>query len=174
MSAGERCDWEIYKKWEKKRRLVNGYGPTKSTIGPCWSIVSAERKDCSSVPIGKPTRNVKIFVLDKNQQPVPVGVPGELYVGGVGVARGYLDRPGLTAEMFIPNPFGSGDRLYRSGDIVQWLADGELEFLGRDDEQVKVRGFRIELGEVESALAEYPDCQECVVQIRKEGEAGTF
>ena len=165
MSAGERCDWDIYEKWGKSRSLINGYGPTETTVCPAWFRVTEERSDSSSVPIGKPLRNMALYILDKNHLPVPIGVAGELCIAGIGLARGYLGRPKLTAERFIPNPYGNGDRLYRSGDKVRWLADGNLEYLGREDEQIKVRGFRIELGEIESVLAEYPGCKECVIQL---------
>ena len=168
VSAGERCDWEIVEKWGGGRRMLNAYGPTEATVGPTYYVTGDKRVDSRSVPIGKPIGNIQTYVLDKNGEPVPVGVAGELYVGGLGLARGYFGKPGLTAERFVPNPFGDGERLYRTGDMVRYLADGNLEFLGRQDEQVKVRGFRIELGEIEKTLNDHPDCDECVVVAREE------
>jgi amino acid adenylation domain-containing protein len=145
----------------------NMYGPTETTI---WSTVSRITSDAGSVPIGRPIANTDVYVLDKRLQLVPVGVPGELYIGGDGVARGYLNRPELTAEKFIRNPFNkqSGARLYRTGDLARYRADGELECLGRIDNQVKVRGFRIELGEIESLLSEYPGVCQSVVIARED------
>jgi acyl carrier protein len=117
------------------------------------------------VPVGRPVANTQIYVLDSQLEPVPVGVTGEVYIGGDGVARGYLNHPDQTAERFVPNPFDvkSGARLYRTGDLARFLADGNIEYAGRNDFQVKVRGYRIELGEIELALAQYPDVKEAVV-----------
>jgi amino acid adenylation domain-containing protein len=147
--------------------LWNMYGPTEATI---WSATS--RVDASEGPVtlGPPIHNTRFYVLDAKQQPLPVGVPGELYIGGDGVAKGYFRNPQLTAERFVPNPFAKepGDRLYKTGDLVRYRPDGRLEFLGRLDNQVKIRGFRIELGEIESVLARNPDIRECVVAAQKD------
>src|SRR5688500_7595910 len=133
--------------------LWNLYGPTETTI---WSAVAPVPAE-GAVPLGGAIANTTLYVLDPAGNPAPLGVPGELFIGGTGVARGYLGRPGLTAERFVPDPFGAaGSRLYRTGDRVRRRADGALEFLGRVDFQVKLRGFRIELGEIESALRAHP------------------
>jgi aspartate racemase len=144
-------------------RLINGYGPTENTTFTCCHLIKSAADH--SIPIGRPLANTQVYVLDANYQPVPIGVPGELYVGGDGLARGYLNRPGHTAEKFIPNPFSStpGTRLYRTGDVVRYLPSGELEFIHRVDQQVKIRGFRIEPGEVEHVLEQHPGVMECAV-----------
>ncbi|HUR81387.1 MAG TPA: amino acid adenylation domain-containing protein, partial [Thermoanaerobaculia bacterium] len=150
--------------------LWNMYGPTETTI---WSTVEqVERADRdvrgATVPIGKPIANTTVYVLDKELQPVPIGVAGELHIGGAGVARGYLNRPELTAERFIDDPFVPNARVYKTGDAVRWLADGRLEYLNRLDNQVKVRGYRIELGEIESALRKHPSIKDAVVIVRNQ------
>src|SRR5271166_428145 len=157
-------------------RLLNAYGPTEATItATTFEITpqSLEGPSPAQIPIGSPLPGRTIYVLDRHLQPVPVGVPGELYLGGVGLARGYLNRPELTAERFIPDPFRDDPeaRLYKTGDLARWLPDGNIEFLGRIDHQVKLRGFRIELGEIESRLAQHTAVKECVVAVR-EGEGG--
>ncbi|MFL5385319.1 MAG: AMP-binding protein, partial [Longimicrobiaceae bacterium] len=157
---------ELVERWAPERRFFNLYGPTEATI---WSATAACAPGGGRPPIGRPVANTRAYVLDARGAPVPVGVPGELYVGGAGVSRGYAGRPGLTAERFVPDPFGAaGGRLYRTGDRVRWSARGELEFLGRVDAQVKVRGFRIEPGEIEGALRRSEGVSDCVVVARED------
>ncbi|HLO02128.1 MAG TPA: amino acid adenylation domain-containing protein [Symbiobacteriaceae bacterium] len=152
-------------------RLINGYGPTENTTFTCCHTITTVVPG-RSIPIGKPITNTQVWILDAQQRQVPVGVPGELYAGGEGLARGYWKRPDLTDDRFVPNPFGSaGSRLYRTGDLTRWLPDGTVEFLGRRDFQVKIRGFRIELGEIESALVHHPLVREAVV-VTQGGEGG--
>ncbi|MBZ5494476.1 MAG: amino acid adenylation domain-containing protein [Acidobacteriia bacterium] len=160
--------------------LINGYGPTENTTFSCcyrMKVADASQLD-GTVPIGSPITNSQAYVMDEETgcNPMPIGIPGEMCVGGVGLARGYLNRPELTAERFVPNPFSEsgGERLYRTGDRVRWRGDGTLEFLGRIDHQVKVRGYRIELGEIESIMLEHPDVMQAVVVLRKEGNGETF
>jgi amino acid adenylation domain-containing protein len=150
--------------------LWNEYGPTEAVVGCVLHRFDPETDDRDSVPIGRPIPNMRVYVLDAWGQPVPPGVAGELFIGGHGVARGYAGRPALTAERFVPDAFSgrSGERLYRTGDVARWRTDGVLEYLGRNDHQVKVRGFRIELGEIEARLAEHPAVREAVVVARED------
>ncbi len=147
--------------------LWNLYGPTETTV---WSTVQPVESTDRPIPIGRPIANTRAYIVDRQLQPVPVGVPGELYLGGMGLAHGYLNRPDLTAERFIPDPFSSdpGARLYRTGDLARYLSDGNIEYLGRIDHQVKVRGFRIEPGEIEAALLRLPTVQGVVVTVHED------
>jgi amino acid adenylation domain-containing protein len=177
--GGERALPERLRDWRDafgdRVRLVNSYGPTEATVVATLADLRAPGDEGGAasprhVPIGRPIRNTRAYVLDPRGEAVPIGVPGELYLGGGGVARGYLDRPELTAAAFLPDPFGPepGARVYRTGDRVRFLPDGTLEFVGRVDQQVKVRGFRVELGEIEAALAAQPGVAEAVVAAREE------
>ncbi|MCG1040978.1 amino acid adenylation domain-containing protein, partial [Mycetohabitans sp. B7] len=152
-------------------RFINGYGPTETTIATCH-LIEAPYQAQASMPIGTPLDNATAYVLDACLRPAPVGVVGELYIAGEGVARGYFNRPGLTAERFIAHPFdASGARLYRTGDLAYWRSDGALEFIGRADQQVKIRGFRVEPGEIEAVLQRHPGVAQAAV-IAREDRAG--
>ncbi|MDR6710987.1 arthrofactin-type cyclic lipopeptide synthetase A [Pseudomonas hunanensis] len=150
---------------ERSYRVINNYGPTEATVVASSGAVEAG----GPLHIGRPVANTRLYVLDEQQRLLPVGATGELYVGGAGVARGYLNRAQMTAERFLDDPFNpaAGARMYRSGDLVRWLADGTLEYLGRNDDQVKIRGVRVELAEIEAALASHPALRECVVLLRE-------
>ena len=161
------------------KRLINGYGPTESTTFSTWYLVEKLSENIKSLPIGKPISNTLLYVLDQNLEPVPVGVPGELFIGGDGLAMGYFRRPELTAEKFIKNPFilytktstgiqARDERMYKTGDRVRYLPDGNIEFLGRYDFQVKLRGLRIELGEIETAIGSHPSISGNVVLMRED------
>ena len=148
--------------------LVNMYGITETTVHVTWKRMTIADASSDSSPIGRPIADLSTFVLDRGKNLAPIGVQGDLHVGGAGLARGYLGRPDLTAERFVPDPFGApGERLYRSGDLVRYRADGTLEFHGRIDHQVKIRGFRIELGEIEAVLSRQPGVREAVVVARE-------
>ena len=147
-------------------RLINGYGPTENTTFTCWHPITHPSADRHSIPIGRPISNTQCFIFDCNLLPVPIGVRGELFAGGDGLARGYLNDQELTAEKFIPNPLRPGALLYRTGDFARYLFNGNIEFLGRVDHQVKIRGFRVELGEIELVLRLHPAVHECVVVVR--------
>ncbi len=176
--GGEAVCLETLKLWQRcvkglanPPQLLNGYGPTETTAVATYYDLSefiAKNPAAFCVPIGTPIGNLTTYILNHHLQPVPIGVPGELHIGGLGLARGYLGRPDLTAEKFIPNPFSNEReaRLYKTGDKVRYRPDGNIEFLGRIDDQVKIRGFRIELGEIETALCQHPEVRECAVIVR--------
>ncbi len=169
IAAGEHCSAEIVRRWGRGRRFINAYGPTEATV--CATMMRCDPELPDDPPIGRPIGNVHVYILNRNLQPVPIGVPGEIYIGGAGVALGYLNRPTLNAAKFLPNPFGSG-QLYRTGDVGRYRPDGTIAYLGRLDDQVKVRGFRIELGEVEHALAQQPGVAGAVVVAQPDPVAG--
>ncbi|MET9520710.1 amino acid adenylation domain-containing protein, partial [Streptomyces sp. NPDC002994] len=169
--AGEALTRRVVGAWRAlspTTALVNEYGPTEASVGTCTFPVPQDAS-ADVMPIGRPLPNVTMYVLDGRLQSLPVGVPGELYVGGAGVARGYLDRPALTADRFVPDPYGPpGARLYRTGDVVRTLPDGNVEFLGRGDGQVKIRGYRVELGEIEAALGDHDEVSDARVLLRED------
>ena len=170
MIGGERAPAAQLAAWQKFNiPLLNMYGLTETTV---TSTIFKLEDTGFDFPIGRPIANTQMYVLDANMQPVPEGVSGEIYIGGVGLGRGYLNRPELTADKFIPNPFGveTGARLYKTGDHARYLADGNIEFIGRADHQIKMRGYRIELGEIEAALKKFPAVQDAVVTVRDENE----
>ncbi|NHB63598.1 non-ribosomal peptide synthetase, partial [Photorhabdus sp. RW14-46] len=167
--AGEACSATLVKRWAKGRQMFNAYGPTETTI--CATLYACDSQHKNAPPIGQPVANARIYLLNADGQPVPNGVTGEIYIGGVGVARGYLNRPDLTAERFLPDPYSDKPdaRMYRTGDLARYQPDGNLEFMGRNDQQVKVRGFRIEPGEIEARLMEHPAMRESVVLAQRAG-----
>ena len=170
VTGGEKL--KVYK--PRNYLLVNEYGPTENTVD---ATAFAVDKAYNNIPIGKPRHNIWAYVVDKQGCPQPVGVPGELWLAGAQIARGYLNRPELTAEKFVANPFAEGEenaRVYKTGDLVRWLPDGNLEFLGRIDQQVKIRGYRIELGEIEQRIAQYPGITEAVVLDCEEAGGAKF
>ncbi|MEH2348460.1 MAG: amino acid adenylation domain-containing protein [Nostoc sp.] len=163
--GGEACPAELVTQWGTRRCFFNCYGPTESTV--IATIASCEQNG-KKPPIGKPLSNIRIYILDVHNQPLPPGISGELCIAGVGLARGYLNRPDLTAEKFIQvNLFGKTERIYKTGDLAKWNSDGNLEYLGRIDDQIKLRGFRIELGEIESILLQHPLVKEAIVTLYK-------
>jgi len=174
LTAGEALSPALAEQLHSRvRRLVNGYGPTETTI---YSTSWERSESADVVPIGRPIANTRTYVLDGDLRPVAIGVTGELYIAGHGVARGYVNRPDLTAERFLPEPFGDrpGSRMYRTGDLVRYLPGGDLEFLGRVDHQVKVRGHRIELAEIEARLVAHPDVRDAVVVARADRAGDTW
>lgn len=174
--GGEATSWNLIEQIQQlapKCQIFNHYGPTEATVGVTTFEVKKMlgSQESGIVPIGRPIANTRIYLLDSYLQPVPIGVPGELHIGGAALARGYLNQPELTAEKFINNPFSSGERLYKTGDLARYLRDGNIEFIERIDHQVKIHGFRIELGEIETSLMKHPAVSETVV-IAREDEPG--
>lgn len=163
-------DINLWHTYASGTRLINEYGPTETVVGCCTYEVTDQHSLVENIPIGRPIANTQMYILDRYLQPVPIGVAGEIYIGGAGLARGYLNRPDLTAERFVSNPFNTDgeSRLYKTGDLARFLDDGNILFLGRIDQQVKVRGYRIELGEIESALSQHSSVQEIVVMLRED------
>ena len=155
---------------DQQPQLVNMYGITETTVHVTYRPLVQGRRAIGGSVIGVPIPDLQVYMLDPQRQPVPIGVPGEMYVGGAGLARGYLDRPELTAERFVPitSPARPDARLYRTGDLARFLPDGDIEYLGRIDHQVKIRGFRIELGEIEAVLRQHPAVREAVVIARED------
>ncbi|MBD2002952.1 MULTISPECIES: non-ribosomal peptide synthetase [Cyanophyceae] len=171
--GGEALSWQLIEQIQQHKpecQILNHYGPTEATVGVLtYQVDKADRPDSETVPLGRPLANTQVYVLDRHLQLVPVGVSGELYIGGAGLARGYLNREDLTALRFISNPFSDTEaRLYKTGDLVRYLPDGNLEFLGRTDDQVKIRGFRIELGEIETLLSQDPSVRQVVILARED------
>ncbi len=169
--SGEALPFDVQERFfsRSKAELHNLYGPTEAAVDVTFWQCQRNSKDYV-VPLGRPLANVPIYLLDRNLQPVPIGVPGELHIGGAALARGYLNRPELTAAKFIPDPISNepGARLYKTGDLARYRADGVIEYLGRIDDQVKIRGFRIELGEIEAVLREHPAVRDAAVIVRED------
>ncbi|MFF4989279.1 amino acid adenylation domain-containing protein [Streptosporangium saharense] len=171
--GGEACPPQLVRAWSGRHRLFNAYGPTEATVCVSMNGPLVPEEITGAVPIGRPLRGIRAYVLDRWLRPVPAGVPGEVYLAGTALSRGYLGAPGLTSERFVADPLGPpGSRMYRSGDRARWLPGGVLDYLGRADDQVKIRGFRIELGEIEAALARHPGVHAVAVAV-KQDERGT-
>jgi acyl-coenzyme A synthetase/AMP-(fatty) acid ligase/acyl carrier protein len=172
--GGEQLTAEVVEWWQRCApgvRIFNEYGPTETVVGCTVYELKQGDGQASAIPIGRPIANTQVYLLDSHGQVVPIGALGELYVGGAGVARGYLNRETLTAERFVADPFSpeAGARLYRTGDLARYLPTGELEYAGRADNQVKLRGYRVELGEVEAAVSRHPSVQACAAVVRGAG-----
>jgi acyl-coenzyme A synthetase/AMP-(fatty) acid ligase/acyl carrier protein len=173
VSSGEEIPVELAQRFRQvmpEAKLINLYGSSEVSADVTFYEVADGMLD-RCIPIGRPIDNTSIYILDSHLQPVPIGVPGELYIGGVGLARGYLNQPDLTAERFIPSPFGQEEVLFKTGDLGRYLLEGNIEYLGRRDHQVKVRGFRIELGEIESQIKRLRAVSNCVVVLREDRSA---
>ncbi|GAF07319.1 long-chain-fatty-acid-CoA ligase [Paenibacillus pini JCM 16418] len=177
MVAGEAFPKELVKKAVdvfKRSRVENIYGPTETSIYATWFSCTQEIITSRHTPIGRPITNTQAYIVDKQLRPVPIGIPGELCIAGYGLARGYFNQPALTAEKFVDNPFQPGTKLYRTGDLTRWLPDGQIEYLGRIDNQVKLRGFRIELGAIETRISGYPGIEDAVAVVKQAGEHKTL
>lgn len=171
--GGEAASWDLVAQIGQLKpscQILNHYGPTEATVGVLTYKVEPQATQSATVPIGRPIANTQVYLLDEHLQPVPIYLPGELYIGGANLARGYFNRPDLTKERFIPNPFSEaeGSRLYKTGDVARYLPDGNIEFLGRSDRQVKIHGFRIELEEVEAILRQHPAIRQAVAIVRED------
>jgi acyl-coenzyme A synthetase/AMP-(fatty) acid ligase/acyl carrier protein len=167
--AGEKLATQVVQQLYAKphiEKVYDLYGPSEATTYATWTLRTAK----GPAVVGRPLANTQVYILDPCMQPCPIGVLGEIYIGGDCLARGYLNRPELTEERFVPDPFSSASaaRLYKTGDLARYLPDGNIEFIGRRDHQVKIRGYRIELGEIEAVLGQHPDVQECVAVVREE------
>ncbi len=174
VAGGDICSVNLAKYWSEHCDFYNEYGPTETTITSTMLLANNIMETSSSLSIGRPLNNIKVYILDKNNNIQPIGIPGELYIAGDCLARGYLNRQELTAEKFIEDPFEAGTKMYKTGDLARWLPDGNIEFLGRIDSQVKVRGFRIELGEIEARLLSYEGIEEAIVITKEDKDSSNY
>src|SRR5258706_2287099 len=163
---------EFWRTNAPETRIINEYGPTETVVGCCVYEVNGDSISSGPIPIGKPIKNTRLYILDKNLHPVAVAVSGELYIAGAGVAHGYVNRPAATAEKFLPDPFAAelSQRMYKTGDIARYFPDGNIEHVGRNEEQVKIRGYRTELGEIEAVINAFGGVKHCVVVVKGEAE----
>lgn len=171
VTGGEYCSKELAEQWASKVRLINAYGPTEATVCVTMAVI---KKILTSPPIGKPISNTKIYILDKNQQLVSVGVPGELYISGQGLSPGYLNKHELTQKYFVKNPYETNEVMYSTRDLARWLPNGEIEYIGRIDNQVKIRGFRIELEAIETQILHIPSIEQCAVVVQENTIFGKY
>ncbi|MCK5686994.1 amino acid adenylation domain-containing protein, partial [bacterium] len=179
IAGGEVCEKSVMDYWSRNLKYFNAYGPTEATVCTTYSLHDENKPNRD---IGRPLQNKTAYILDKDMKPVPIGVHGELFIGGVGLARGYYNRPDITTERFIDNPFVSEEdkrkkrnlKFYKTGDLCRWLPDGDIEYIGRNDNQVKIRGFRVELGEIENVLSEHPSISQCTVLCKSRGEGNKY
>ncbi len=174
VAGGDICSVNLAKYWSEHCEFYNEYGPTETTVTNTMLLADNIEEEANNLSIGKPINNVKIYILDKHQNPQPVGIPGELHIAGDCLARGYLNNKEITSEKFIENPFILEQKMYKTGDLARWLPDGNIEFLGRIDHQVKIRGFRIELGEIESQLLKYEGISEVIVIAKEDKNKSSY